>query len=148
MVRICPWLLIGRYTETCDRVLLRTYQIGAVLQLAEPIKQPGIAQLSLSVEDGLSIDPALLRRGVDFVLAQHAAGQRVLVACGAGISRSTSFAIAALKEAEVLPLREATLIVRRAHPTGMPHLALWEALCAYYGEPVAYLDLLRMAEEA
>ncbi len=146
MVRIRPWLLIGRYAETCDQPLLIANAIGAMLQLAEPIAQPGIAQLYLPVEDGLPLEPALLRRGVDFVLAQRAAGQNVLVACGAGISRSTSFAIAALKEAEVVPLREAARIVRRAHPMGMPHPALWESLCAYYGEPVAYLDLIRMAE--
>ena len=80
------------------------------------------------------------------MLAQRAAGQVVLVACGAGISRSTTFAIAALKEAEQLTLRDAAQIVRRAHPGGMPHLALWESLCTTYDEQIDYLDLLRMHE--
>jgi protein-tyrosine phosphatase len=78
---------------------------------------------------------ALLRHGADFVVAHREAGQTVMVACGAGTSRSTSFAIAALKEAESYTQREAAHVVRRAHPGGMPHVALWESLCAYYAEP-------------
>jgi protein-tyrosine phosphatase len=62
---------------------------------------------------------------VDYVLAQRAAGKAVLVACGAGISRSTSFAIAALKEAEGLTLLGAAREVRRLHPAGLPHMALY-----------------------
>lgn len=64
--------------------------------------------------------------------AMQGVGHSVLVACGAGISRSTTFAIAALKEAEGVSLLEAARIVRPAHFDGMPHPALWELLCHYY----------------
>lgn len=40
------------------------------------------------IEDGEPFDAPILRRGVDFILAQRAAGKTVFVACGAGISRS------------------------------------------------------------
>jgi predicted protein tyrosine phosphatase len=148
MHRIRPWLLIGRYSETCDLTLLAAHQVGAMLQLADPVPQAGIAHIYLPAEGGVKLNPSLLRRGVDFVLAQRAAGQIVLVACGAGISRSTTFAIAAVKEAEQLTLREAAQIVRCAHPDGIPHVALWESLCTTYYEPIDYLDLLRMHEGA
>ena len=146
MHRIRPWLLIGNYRETLDQNLLAANQIGALLHLAAPVRPPGITSRYLPVEDGEPLDLAMLQQGVAFVLAQRAAGSAVLVACGAGISRSTSFAIAALKEAEGLSLIDAARIVRRAHPDGMPHPVLWDSLCAYYGEQHNYLTLVRAHE--
>jgi protein-tyrosine phosphatase len=143
---IRPWLLIGKYRETIDYDLLAGAQVGALLHLAAQVEPPGITTRYLPVEDGEPLDAATLRRGVDFVLAQRGAGKIVLVACGAGISRSTSFAIAALKEAEGLGLLDAARQVRRLHPAGLPHMALWSSLCAYYGEPDDYMALIRSAE--
>jgi protein-tyrosine phosphatase len=146
MITIRPWLLIGKYRETLDQELLARARVGALLHLAAQVEPPGVAALYLPVEDGEPFDEATLRSGVDFILAQHAAGKTVLVACGAGISRSTSFAIAALKEAEGLPLLEAAREVRRLHPDGLPHMALWASLCLHYQELHDYLDLIRSAE--
>lgn len=146
MQYVRPWLLIGKYRETLDVALLARAQVGALLHLAAPVEPPGITTLYLPVEDGEPLDEQTLRRGVDFVLAQRVAGKTVLVACGAGISRSTSFAIAALKEAEYLPLLVAAQEVRRAHPAGLPHMALWSSLCLHYQEPHEYMALIRAAE--
>lgn len=146
MITIRPWLLISKYRETLDNELLARAGIGALLHLAAQVEPPGIAALYLPVEDGEPFEEATLRQGVDFVLAQRAAGKAVLVACGAGISRSTSFAIAALKEAEGLPLLAAAREVRRLHPDGLPHIALWSSLCLHYQEPHDYLALIRAAE--
>jgi protein-tyrosine phosphatase len=146
MHRIRPWLLIGSYRETLDSNLLAANRIGALLHLAAPVQPPGVTTCYLPVEDGEPLDAATLQQGVAFVLAQRVAGDTVLVACGAGISRSTSFAIAALKEAEGLGVLDAARIVRRAHPDGMPHPVLWDSLCAYYGEPHDYLTLVRAHE--
>jgi protein-tyrosine phosphatase len=143
---IRPWLLIGKYRETIDHDLLARSGVGALLHLAARVEPPGITTLYLPIEDGEPLDAATLRRGVDFVLAQRAAGKTALVACGAGISRSTTFAIAALKEVEGLSLLEAARAVRRIHPGGLPHMALWSSLCAYYGEPDDYMALIRTAE--
>jgi protein-tyrosine phosphatase len=119
-----------------------------LLHLAARVEPPGISTLYLPIEDGEPLDAATLRRGVDFILAERAAGKAVLVACGAGISRSTSFAIAALKEAEGLALLATAREVRRLHPAGLPHMALWSSLCQHYQEPDDYLALIRAAEEA
>lgn len=117
-----------------------------MLELAAVVEQPGIASLALPIEDGEPITPAVFAQGIAFVQHHHRAGQVVLVACAAGISRSTTFAIAALKEAEQLSLLAAAQIVRRLHPRGLPHSALWSSLCAYYQEPLSYLDLIRAGE--
>lgn len=146
MVTIRPWLLIGKYRETLDHELLARAGVGALLHLAAQVEPPDVATLYLPIEDGEPFEEATLRQGVDFVLAQRAAGKAVLVACGAGISRSTSFAIAALKEAEGLPLLQAAREVRRLHPDGLPHMALWSSLCLHYKEPQEYLALIRATE--
>jgi protein-tyrosine phosphatase len=131
---------------TLDTNLLAAQHIGALLHLAAPVTPPGIVTQYIPIEDGAPLDAAALHTGVPFVRDQQAAGQRVLVACGAGISRATTFAMAALWAAEGLTLRDAALLVRQAHPAGLPHPVLWESLCAFANEPLPSLDLVRMGE--
>jgi hypothetical protein len=97
------WLLVGKLRDTLHTPLLREYGVGAVLQLCREVTQPDdIASLFLpGVEDGEPLPPAKLDAGVAFIRQQRAAGRTVLVACGAGISRSVSFTVAALHEEEV-----------------------------------------------
>jgi protein-tyrosine phosphatase len=86
---------------------------------------------------------------MDFVRVHYAQNKVILIACGAGISRSATFAIAALRQMENLPLLEAWRIVKTAHPEAMPHPALWESLCNYYGEDIpvtAFLAALHMGD--
>lgn len=141
MQRIRSWLYVGKYRDTGSPVLLSSYQISAMLQLADPLPQPGIASLYLPVEDGVPLSPEQLRRGLDFVRLHKADGHRILVACGAGISRSVTFAIAALKEEEGLSLLESYRQILDSHPQALPHPALWESLRVYYGETLAFQDV-------
>jgi protein-tyrosine phosphatase len=142
MNEIRPWLFIGKYRNTLDPVSLEFHGIDAMLQLAEAVKQPGIASLYLPVEDGEPLPFHLLRQGVDFVLSEKRQGHTVLIACGAGQSRSVVFAITALKETENLSLLTAWQEVKRQHPEALPHMALWESLCNYYDEPIPFLRIL------
>jgi len=142
MYPIRPWLYVGRFSDTQDDVMLRRREIGAMLQLADSVKQPGIPSLYLPVEDGEPLPRDLLRLGVEFVRLEKALGRSVLIACGAGISRSTTFAVAVLKEEEELGLLEAFRQVRALHPEAMPHPALWQSLREYYGEDAPYVGLL------
>jgi hypothetical protein len=64
-----------------------------MLQLADAEEQPGITSIFLSVEDGVPLPSSLLRQGVDFVLAEKRRGQIVLIACGAGVSRSVASSV-------------------------------------------------------
>jgi protein-tyrosine phosphatase len=141
MYRVRPWLYIGNYRETNNRVALSSYDIGAMLQLAEHVPQPGIFSLYVAVEDGQPLDGEKLRRGVAFVREHKTAGKKVLVACGAGISRSVTFSIAALKEEEGLGLVEAYAQIIEVHPGAMPHPLLWDSMCAYYHDGIPYVEL-------
>ncbi len=148
MNQIRSWLYVGKYRDTLDLHLLAANQIGAMLQLAELVEQPGMTTLYLPVEDGVPLPFDLLHRGVNFVVANKEENKRVLIACGAGISRSAAFAVAALKETEGLDLLDALRAVTQRHPEAMPHMALWESLCAYYDEDIPFFDTLRKTYRA
>jgi hypothetical protein len=141
MDKVRPWLYIGKYRDTLNTHLLSVYKIGAMLQLAELVEQPDITSLYLRWEDGEPLPADLLRRGVDFVMAEKARKQAVLIACGAGISRSSAFVVAVLKEVEGLSLLDAFRAVRQHHPEARPHPAIWESLCAYYHENVSSWEM-------
>jgi hypothetical protein len=142
MYMIRPWLYIGKYSETQEEWLLRSCHIGAMLQLDEAVKQPGVESLFLPVEDGEPLQPEMLRQGLRFVQAQKAWGHNVLIACGAGVSRATTFAIAALKDEENLNLLDAVREVHARHPEALPHPELWKSLCLYYGEDLTLMQML------
>ena len=141
MRQIRPWLAIGRYRETTNSALLHSYAVGAMLQLAELVKQEGIEALYLPVEDGEPLPVPLLAQGVAFVREQKTLGRNVLIACGAGISRSVTFTIAVLHEEEGLSLPEAFRSIHAHHPEAMPHYALWDSICQYYGETMTYVEV-------
>lgn len=143
MYVIRPWLYVGKYRETLDLSLLKARGIGAMLQFAELVEHPGIRSLYLAIDDGYPLSQETIRQGINFIHAEHQAGNTILVACGAGISRSVSFAIVALKEIEGLGLFDAYELIRKAHVAALPHMALWKSLCTYYHEDVPYLDMLR-----
>lgn len=139
-----PWLFIGSYRDTKNLSHLQFRSIGAMLQLAERVEQPEIVSLYLPVEDLAPVSVSHIEQGVKFIRQHKAAGNRVLVACGAGINRSSAFSAAALKEEEGLSLFEAFKEVKRCHPESMPHQPVWESLCEYYQESVPYLDVMRI----
>jgi protein-tyrosine phosphatase len=140
--RIRPWLYVGKYRDTLDGKRLVEAGIQAVLQLAAPFEYPGLDVLYLPVDDGVPIDPMLFERGIAFIRA-HCPDRPLLIACGAGVSRSVSFAIVALRELEQRSLLEAYEIVKTCHPDAMPHPTLWNSLCEHYGEEVPFVELLR-----
>ena len=143
MDMIRPWLYIGKYRETLNRTLLAKSDIKAMLLLAELVEHPGITSLYIPIDDGVPLDPKLLRKGVDFVRMEKEFNHTVLIACGAGVSRSAVFAMAALKEVEELPLLDAIQTVKQHHPEAMPHFVLWESLCTYYSEDIPFLTMLK-----
>jgi protein-tyrosine phosphatase len=147
METIRPWLYLGRYRDTINHTLLTSYRVGAMVQLAEHAPHPQIPSLYLPVEDGVPLPGDVLRQGVAFARAAQQQEQKVLIACGAGISRSATFVIATLKEVEHLSLLEAIRDVRQRHPSALPHPALWESLCRYYNEAMPFLTMMRLLHE-
>lgn len=144
MDQIRPWLFIGGIRDTLNLSYLSYKSIGAMLQLAAKVEQPGITSLYLSVEDFEPLKFELLENGIFFVRGQKKLGNRILIACGAGINRSSSFCTAVIKEEEGLSLFEAFKEVKNKHPEAMPHEPVWESLCRYYNESVPYLDVMRV----
>jgi hypothetical protein len=145
MIQIRPWLFVGRYQDTRFLAWLTDKHIGAMLQLAERVDQPGISVLYLPVDDGIPIQEEHLRKGLLFVQIQKQLGKNVLIACGAGQSRSVAFAAAALKQEEGLDLLDALKVICEYHPEALPHPQLWESLCLYFGEPVSVSEMLHIA---
>ena len=145
MDQIRTWLYIGSYRDTKNPSYLTLKSIAAMLQLAELVEQPGITSLYLPVEDLAPIPFDLLEKGVAFIREQKRLEHRILVACGAGINRSSSFCAAALKEEEGLSLFEAFKEVKRKHAESMPHEPVWVSLCNYYKESTPYLDVMRLS---
>jgi protein-tyrosine phosphatase len=145
MDEIRSWLYIGKYRDTLDKNYLDFKSIKAMLQLADLVEQKGINSLFLPVEDLGPTSPVLIRRGVDFILAEKEKGSKVLVACGAGMNRSTAFCMAALKEVEGLSLLDAYKEIKRRHPEALPHEPVWESFCKYYNESTPYLDIMRLS---
>lgn len=148
MNAVRPWLFVGKYTETQDYTRLLTNRIEAMLQLAGEVKQPGIAHLYLSVNDGEVLPPGALERGVAFVRERLAQHETVLIACGAGMSRAPTFAIAVLCEEEGIGLLEAYAAVVGVRGIALPHRALWRSLCVWRGEDVPYDEVLRLWKAA
>jgi len=145
MDEIRPWLYIGKYRDTLDKNYLDFNSIKAMLQLADRVEQKGINSLFLPVEDLGPTSPGLIRQGVDFILEEKEKGHKILVACGAGINRSTAFCMAALKEVEGLSILDAFKEIKRRHPESMPHEPVWISFCRYYNESTPYLDIMRLS---
>lgn len=145
MDQIRPWLFIGKFREALFLDTLRSKSIQAMLNLAEKVEQPDIESLYLPVEDFAPLKFDLLKQGVSFIREQKELGNRVLVTCGAGINRSSSFCTAALKEEEGLSVFDAFKEVKSKHPQSMPHEPVWISLCNYYNErPTSYLEVMRL----
>ena len=144
MHRIRPWLATGKYKETQDRDALQRDGITAMLQLHRPVEQPGIPTLFIEITEGYNLPPYALEKALAFV-DKHRDGH-VLIACGVGISRSSSFAVAALKHVEGLSLVDAFSAVRKANPQAMPDERHWQDLCDYFGEQIDFWEMWKKIE--
>ncbi|MCC6260803.1 MAG: dual specificity protein phosphatase family protein [Anaerolineales bacterium] len=144
MDEIRPWLFIGSYKDTINYDYLVTNSINAMLLFAEKVEQPNIVSLYLPVKDVTPVSNAHILEGLNFIRKHKRSGSRILVACGAGISRSSAFCAASLKEEENLSLFEAFKQVKKQHPNAFPHELIWNSFCAYYQESVPYLEIMRL----
>lgn len=147
---VADGIALGGIRDLMDFGLLLEQEIDAVLQLCgrdSPVDFPfSLTLLALPVEDGKPLPEEMLRRGVRFIRKQRQSGASVLVACGAGVSRSPTFVAAYLHE-EGMDLQVAFLQLMSHRPGVRPHPAMFRSLCEIYGipgEPMQLLaDLLR-----
>lgn len=141
MYQIRDWLYVGKYSDTKNKDYLAEHNITAMLELASPVTQPGIPAKYIAMEDGEPFVPDKLSEALAFIREQKADGRRILVACGAGISRSTVVAMAALMEHEERTLFDAYREVYHMHRGANPHHELLIALAKYHGQDLDLLDI-------
>lgn len=144
MNKIRSWLYIGKYKDIRNFYLLSRFNITSMLLLAELVEHPGITSRYFAVDDGVPLPTNLLQEGIQFVTDEKKRDHTILVACGAGISRSATFATAVLKEVEQVSLLDAFKIVKQNHHKAMPHPALWKSLCTYYNEAISWRDIEKL----
>lgn len=123
--------------------MMKSERIYHVLKLYEyePFWPQPFRVLELPVMDGEPLPLPRLARGVRFVQGCVARQERVLVQCGAGISRSATFVLAYLLE-RGMDLHDAYLLLQRKHPAASPAPALWQSLIDHYGLPYTILDVI------
>lgn len=141
MHQIRDWLFISSYALASNTEYIQKEDFDAMLQLYRPIDIPGVQSQFLEMTDGKPISTADIEAGINFVRDHHAAQEKVLVTCGAGISRSVTMTIAALKAIEGGDLEHTYRDVRKRHPDAMPDQVHWDSIATYFGEKVPFWDM-------
>ncbi|MBX3085747.1 MAG: dual specificity protein phosphatase family protein [Anaerolineae bacterium] len=123
--------------------LLRRAGIKHVLKLYqdEPHVPDELCVLEIPIADAQYISKANLNRGVDFIMRQVAEGNRVLVMCAAGMSRSPAFMLAYLLE-NSYDAREAYALLTENHPETKVHSKLWASLIDHFALPYSLDEVM------
>ena len=141
MNQVLDWLYVGSVEDAEDYAELQRAGIKAVLTLAWPIQHPDIAVKRVYFEDGEPIPDEVFCETLSFVRQQRRLGRKVLIACSAGVSRSSAIAIAVLHELEGYPLVEAFRTVLGKVHLAYPHQVIWNSVCRFYGQWVTTNDV-------
>lgn len=134
MYQIRDWLCISGYPEASSLTIVKAAGIGAMLQLFEPFELEGVETHYIPVIDGQPITKGMIRDGMAFIRQQMDAKKKLLITCGAGISRSVMFSVIALKEIEGLSMDEAYRTIYALHPKALPDHVHWQSVAEYYNE--------------
>lgn len=141
MYKIRDWLYISSFPIASNYEAVKKAGIQAMLLVYKDIKHPDIAHLFLPLMEGIPISEETIARGMNFIKEHQQRGQRVMISCAAGISRSVTFATAALKEIESLSLRDAFMAIRARNREALPDHVHWQSLIDYYGGGIDYWKL-------
>lgn len=150
MKQIRDWLYVASFPAASSKLTRDSVQTQAMLQLFEPFEIDNIDTFFIPASDGVPLTAHQIESGVSFIKEHHAAGKTVMVTCGAGISRSVTFSVAALHEIEGLSLSDAYRSVHKVHPKAMPDQVHWESVAEYYGDTADFWAVWRdvvLAEE-
>lgn len=134
MYKIRDWLYISDYATAMSKTALTDAGIQGMLQLFQAIELDDIDTKFVPIGDGLPLLPLQIEKAIAFIHEQHNKKHRLLSTCGAGLSRSVTFAIIALKEIEGLSLADGYRAIYKHHPKAMPDYIHWKAIAIYYSE--------------
>lgn len=124
-----------------DRATLLDYEIGAILSLTATAPGLQIPHHTVEIQDRHPLPSGVIRECVDFIDYHEHQGNRVLLHCEMGISRSPAICACFLYEREGISLEEAHYRTKVRHPIADPHPVLLASIEEYYkGRLLARLD--------
>ncbi len=144
MNKIRDWLYIGNHLDLHDVIEKGHDEIDCILNLVENKTTNLESYLFIDIDDGVPINNINLFNGIEFILNQYQQNKKILIACGAGVSRSATFCVLALKEIEKLSLIDALKVVKEKRKKALPHPALWKSVCEAYDEAFNYNEVLKI----
>ena len=122
---------------------LRAAGVTSILKLyeSEPSWPSDFTVCNNELPDGVFIPRETLDRGVKFIDAMMSEGKPVLVLCGAGISRSSTFVLAyLLKRGYKLP--DAWRLLKDRHREADPLPEMWKSLIEHFDLNYSVEDVL------
>jgi dual specificity phosphatase 12 len=141
--QITESLYIGgsQLTKMSDK--LKELNITSVLKLYEspPDWPVGFTVYNMPYPDGEPIPAERMARHIKFITDEIEAGHKVLVVCGAGISRSSTAVLAYLVSTG-LSLPDAYRLLKSRHPIASPNPVLWDSLIKYFKLRYTSMDVL------
>lgn len=126
------FLFLGDAENAMSLGQLNLYGISRILSVTtmpELGKHEGIERIFLSIRDSEDEDISILfSPACEFIQQAKAAGQRILVHCMAGRSRSASLVLAFLMRVEHMALHNAFLMTKQRRPLTFPNVGFWQQL--------------------
>ncbi len=122
---------------------LREARITRVLKLSpsEQAWPDDFLVFENGLDDNELVPPGCFERSAAFIREQREAGHNVLVACWAGVSRSSTFVLAYLVGELGYDLRDAWALLRARHPRAWPAPEMWTSLIAHFSLPYTLDDV-------
>jgi hypothetical protein len=124
---ITPHVALGNWADAesptgCDAVLNVAWEVPVSHRLP---------CLHLTLSDEEPVPPQSLEEALTFLEDRAELGQKVLVHCVAGISRSPSIVAMYLSLTHGWELEEALEYIRERRPEAWPHAAVWESVARF-----------------
>ncbi|WP_159903646.1 dual specificity protein phosphatase family protein [Salinirussus salinus] len=125
MDEVVDGIFVGTESDASDEALLRKHGVDTVVSLTHSNPKTGdVTRVDVPMIDGPQNSYDAFTEAVSEVVEQRENGQRVLVHCSAGSSRSPSVAAAAITRLSETTLNEAFNQIIERRPETDPHDAL------------------------
>ena len=125
-------LAIGSRGCAEDRATLLAYEIGAILSLTTTSPGLKIPHHTVEIQDRHPLPSAAIQECIEFIDYHKHQGNRVLVHCEMGISRSPAICACFLYECEGITLEKAHDEIKARRPLADPHPVLLASIKDYY----------------
>ncbi len=128
MDEVASELYVGSIEDAGDQSLLERRRISVILSLTHTEPDPGfpsaVTVVRFPMLDGPRNDRETFARAVSEAVTRWEAGNRVLIHCSAGASRSPAVAAAAISLSTDRPVETAFRQLKQRRPAVDPHEAL------------------------